>query len=250
MYINDVIKNKNHPHIIILTKTNNFDIFDYLKITKKLITNNNIEYYTDDNKFLFNIQILKKDMNSYKKFINDIIHTNITNDHIYLYFYNYYNVSKNLQYYIKYVMENVSYVKVVIVCSSFNYIINAIKNQSFIIKNNTIDKNYKYYDTIINIIYSIYITCDFKSFITKIRNVVYNTFKYDVSIDFIINKFINRLLDKAYILNKYKIKLINRISTLEHKKSISNNQLIVYEYIFIEIYHIIKPSLNVYYNLI
>ena len=76
MYINDVIKNKNHPHIIILTKTNNFDIFDYLKITKKLITNNNIEYYTDDNKFLFNIQILKKDMNSYKKFINEVISDN------------------------------------------------------------------------------------------------------------------------------------------------------------------------------
>ena len=186
MYINKVLKNINHPHIILLTKSNNFDIFDYLNINKLLITNNNIQYYTDDNKYFFNIQYFKKHMDSYKQFINDIIHTNITNNTIYLYFYNYYNVSNHLQLYIKYVMENVSYVKVVNVCSSLNYIINSIKNQSFIIRDNTIDENYKYYDTIINIIYSIYITCDFESFISKIRNVVYNTFKHDVNIDFFI----------------------------------------------------------------
>ena len=249
MHMKDIIKYKNHPHIVILSNNKNFNIFEYTKYKENTIMNLNIEYSNSSNHFFFNMNLFKKNFIHYKKFINQLINTNITNNLIYLYFYNYNDISSNVQLYVKYIMEHVFHVKIIIISSRFSRINDSIKNQCYHIKHNHVNQlAMKYNDTIINILYQLYIYNDFYKFVIKLRLFIKNTYLHDMDIDDIIYCLINRILNKSYITYGAKYKLLKIISVLEHKLHISYNKLIIYEYIFIKIYKIIKYSINIYYN--
>ena len=90
---------------------------------------------------------------------------------------------------------------------------------------------------------------DFKEFKKKIKDVVYNAYKYDIIIEDMFKTFISYLLERPYIVNRIKVILIKESSNIEHKINVSNNKIILYEKIFITIYKYIKDTLDVQYNL-
>lgn len=247
MYIYDIIKNKNHPHIIINLKTKFFYLFDYLRIIPINIKNG-LEYKYYKNYYFFDYLIIKKE-NKYKYFINDLIERNCTNEQIYLFIYNFDSPINCEQSYIKNIMEKY-YTKIVLVTRNINMVTKSIKNQCIIINYNKIDNYYiRQNMTICNIIYDLYKKYNFIEFKKKIKEVIYNAYKYDIILDDVFKSFISYLLDKSYIVNRIKVILIKESSNINHKITVSNNKIILYEQIFIKIYKYIKTTLDVQYNL-
>jgi len=74
-------------------------------------------------------------------------------------------------------------------------------------------------------------------------------FKNEIMIDKLINNFVCVIISKSYITFKVNKELIDTVSNINHKISNSYNKIILYEYLFIKIYMIIKPSIDIYYNL-
>ena len=247
MYIYDIIKNKNHPHIIINIKTKFFDIFDYLKIIP-INHKSKLEYEYYNNYYFFDYLKLKKEK-GYKIYINDLIERNCTNEQIYIFIYNFDSPIYCDQSYIKNIMEKY-YTKMVLITRNINIVTVSIKNQCIIINYNKPDNYYNLQNTTIcNIIYELYKKYDFKEFKTKIKEVIYNAYKYDIILEDMLKTFISYLLEKAYIVNRIKVILIKESSNIEHKINVSNNKIILYEQIFIKIYKYIKTTLDVQYNL-
>ena len=247
MYIFDIIKNKNHPHIIINLKTKIFNIFDYLKIIP-INNKNKLEYKYYKNYYFFDYLKVKKEK-EYKIYINDLIERNCTNEQIYLFIYNFNSPIHCEQSYIKNIMDKY-YSKVVLITHNINTIINSIKNQCIIINYKKTDNYYiKQNITICNIIYDLYKKYDFKEFKKKIKDVVYNAYKYDIILEDMFKTFISYLLDKPYIVNRIKTMILRESSNINHKITVSNNKIILYEKIFITIYKYIKTTLDVQYNL-
>lgn len=247
MYIKDIFKNKNHPHIIINLKTILFNIFEYLRIIP-IKNSNKLDYEYYNNDFFFDYLKLKKD-NEYKLFINNLIERNCTNKLIYIYIYNYDSPKKNDQSYIKNIMEKY-YTKIILITRNSNTIINSIKNQCINI-NYIKDDNYyiKLNKTIINIIYNIYKNNNFIEFKNKIKDVIYNAYKYDIQIEDMLTTFISYLLEKSYIIYSIKSKILKEVVQVEHKIKVSNNKIILYEKVFITIYKYIKTTIDVQYNI-
>ena len=247
MYIYDIIKNKNHSHIIISLKTKFFDIFDYLKIIP-INNKSKLEYEYYKNYYFFDYLKIKKD-NEYKIYLNDLIERNCTNEQIYIFIYNFDSPIYHDQSYIKNIMEKY-YTKIVLVTRNINIVTKSIKNQCIIINYNKIDNYYiRQNNTICNIIYDLYKKYDFIEFKKKIKDVVYNAYKYDIIIEDMFKTFILYLLERPYIVNRIKVILIKESSNIEHKITVSNNKIILYEQIFIKIYKYIKTTLDVQYNL-
>ena len=249
MYIKDIFKYKNHQHCIINILKHNFDLFDYLN-TKYKSVDNPIQYKYWNNSYFFDYIHIHKKKDIYKSFLNDITNRNLTNDLIYLYFYNFNDANIHFQSYLKYVMENCHSIKIIIATNKYNSINISIKNQCIIIPYIYSNKlSDKYESTITNIIYDIFIKYDFIKFKNKIKLFVYNLFKNEIVIDPVVNTFINFICSKPYITKNIKFKIIKIAANINHKISTSYNKLVLYELLFIKIYTIIKPCLDTFYNL-
>lgn len=249
MYIKDLFKNKNHPNCIINIINSNFDLFKYLNTDYNHVSIP-LDYKYNGNSFFFDFKCIHKKKDMYISLLNDITNRNVTNDIIYIYFYNFNNANIYFQLYIKHLMEKCNHTKIIIATNRINSINISIKNQCI-----TIPYNYSndilnsYESTISNILYDTFKNNNFVKFKNKIKLFVYNLFKNEIIIDSFIHKFISHIFSRPYITSSIKFKIVKIVSNIDHKISIAYNKLVLYELLFIKLYNLIKPCLDTFYNL-
>lgn len=251
MYLKNIFKYKNHQNCIINDRSYAFDLFNYLNVDYNC-EYNPLEYKHYNNSYYFDYNVLSKKIETYKNYINELINCSILNEYIYIYIYNFNNPNIYFQLYIKNIMENNINTKIILITKQLNSIIKGLRYQCLIINHNDNTNNKELNDremTIINILYDMYKNNNFKNFKKKIILFVYNSFKNEILIDRLINNFVKIITSKSYITFKVKKELIDNVANINHKICVSYNKIILYEYLLIKIYTIIKPSLDIYYNL-
>jgi len=253
MYLKNIFKYKNHQNCILYVRSHNFDLFNYLNIEYNT-EYKPIEYQYYKNSYYFDYNIVSNNIDTYKNYINELINCSILNEYIYIYIYNFNNSKKYFQLYIKNIMEHNFNTKIILITKKITSINNAIRNQCIVITHNdTVYNDNKKFNkqemTIINILYDIYKNNNFINFKKKIKSLNLHILKNEIIIDKLINNFVCVIISKSYITFKVNKELIDTVSNINHKISNSYNKIILYEYLFIKIYMIIKPSIDIYYNL-
>ena len=249
-FIKKILSFKDHPPIIIHGTNIENNIFNILNILIINKTFKDIVYIQYDNYYIFDIIIIKNDFIKYKEFIYDIIQSkSIIPYNIYLIFKNYHKCSYILQLYIKNIIEKKSYIKIILITNIYSSIIKSILYGSILLKynykNEIIIKNNK---NISNYIYKLYTqNISYTKFVRYINELVYNILCCNLDLRDIYNEFISIILSKPYIVSSIKYKLLKSISNIEKKIHKSYNIMILYEYMFIKTYEIIKNSIDLYY---
>lgn len=246
-----IINKKNHTHLIY----NNYDkIVDLLtkkfpnyKLSeikfKNIIIKNTLYYY------IFDMNQNNKDIIYY---IKQLISSNIINDSYYIIIANLLKVKKFFLNYLLSLLDkyNNNNYKIIII-SELNNIPNNIKSKCLYIKNKTnkYDKS-KFINDVFNYIYnSIYIKYDRdnKCLIKEIKEISMMIISSGIYIKTFSNHIIDYIINKPYIINKDKKKIIDKCAHIDYLYKTSYNKIIYYEYLLLDIYNILYNNIKSYY---
>jgi len=251
MYLIKLLKNKNHPNLLLYNLYDNILINTLNTIyniqSNITITKNDISYIQNNIYFEFNINKIKyihkldfidiiKDIVSQNK---NIISNEIQNKYI---IFNNLESSASIQNILKIIIEKNTHIKFIIISKKITKICESIKSRFLCIHFSNTDKSIginKYKQHIFDYIFDLYYDRNIKI----IKNIKYISYILRcINDDFTI--FLKELFE--YIVNRIeltidiKCKCIYLISDIEYKYNKGYYKILYYEYILLKIYTIIK----------
>jgi hypothetical protein len=244
MYLIKLLKNKNHPNILLYNLYDDNNIINALNsiynIKSNIITTeNNISYIENNIYFVFNIDKIKY---LYKlDFIYIIKNIISQNKNKYIIFNNL-ESNTSIQNILKIIIEKNTHIKFIIISKKITNIIEPIKSRFLCIRFPNTDKSIginKYKQHIFDYIFELYYDKN-KNTIKNIKYISYILRCINDTFSIFLKELFEYIINRTEITENIKYKCIYIISDIEYKYNNGYYKIIYYEYILIKLYTIIK----------
>ena len=246
MDLNNLLKCKNHPNILLYNLESKNLLIDALNNIYKIeltnqVCSNDIIYNQNNIYFDFDVNKIK-----YKhkiNFINIIKNIVSTNDRIYIILNNLED-NKSIQNILKKIIEKNNHIGFIVICKKITNIIDQIKSRFVCIRipntnYNTITIT-KYKKHIFDYIFDLYYENNIKNIVKNIKYISYVLRCINDSFCFFLKELLEYIIHRVEIIHKIKSQCIFLISDIEYKYNKGYYKIIYYEYLFIKLYDIIK----------
>ena len=260
MYLMKLLKNKNHPNLLLYNLYDNTFINTLNTIyniqSNTTITKNDISYIQNNIYFEFNIDkikyihkldfinIIKNIVSQNKNIIsNEIQNKNISNEiqNKYIIFNNL-ESNASIQNILKIIIEKNTHIKFIIISKKFTKICESIKSRFLCIRFSNTDKSIginKYKRHIFDYIFNLYYDRNIK-IIKNIKYISYILRCINDTFNIFLKELFEYIINRIEITQNIKYKCIYLISDIEYKYNKGYFKLLYYEYILIKLYTIIQ----------